>query len=118
MPWHIGAFFAKPGCSSLTREQPAGAIWWGRPLRPFQYYSVMQGLHGPGILVHDGSKLCHLFCRHLHGSFHDKPGNAFTARRCGQRPVVVIIRGLTWEEILRIDAHVLYYFLLIDVGRK
>src|SRR5947208_2024299 len=68
--------------------------------------------------MHDGGELGYLFGRDLNGGFHDKPGDAFTARWGGQRPIVVIILGLTWEEILGIDAHVRYRFLLIDVSRK
>ena len=66
----------------------------------------------------DSSELGDLFCRDLNGGFHDEPGDAFTAWRCGQRSIVVIILGLTWEEILGIDTHILYHFLLINVGRK
>ena len=68
--------------------------------------------------MHDCSELGYLFCRDLNGGFHDKPGDAFTAWGCGQRPIVIIILGLTWEEILGIDTYVLYHFLLIDIGRK
>jgi len=68
--------------------------------------------------MHDCGELGYLFCRDLDGGFHDKPGNAFTTRRGGQRPIVVTILGFMWKEILGIDTHVLYHFLLIDVGRK
>jgi hypothetical protein len=33
-------------------------------------------------------------------------------------PLLMIILGLTWAESLGINKHIVYHFLLIDVGRK